>query len=289
MTVRRITAWLDEFQQRRAWLAFPVAVLKKFSEDQGGNLSALIAYYAFLSLFPLLLLLVTVLGLVLRNNPDLQQRVLHSALSDFPVIGGQLKSNIHSLNRSGVGLLVGLAGSLLGALGLASALQNACNTVWGVPRDRRPTFSARYLRSTGLVLTLGLGVLAGTVAAGVGQSASVAPLAARVLVLALSLVLNVGVFLLAFRLCTAAEVPTWELRFGALAAALVWQVLQVTGGYLVAHELRHASPVYGTFATVLALLAWLYIQARVVVLALESDAVRAKGLWPRRLVEPDGS
>src|ERR1700760_640552 len=98
---------VDRFQRKHAWTGFPLAVLYKFFDDQGSYLAALIAYYAFVSLFPLLLLAATILGYVLSADPDLQQRILTSALSQFPVVGSQL----HDPSRIGggaTGLVVGI-------------------------------------------------------------------------------------------------------------------------------------------------------------------------------------
>ena len=136
--MRRFLASIDAFQQRHRFLAFPVAVWRKFSDDRAGSLAALVAYYAFLSTFPLLLVLVTVLGMVLSGSPRLQQDVLNSALTEFPVIGTQLRANVHSFGRSGIGLAAGLGLTFLGARGVANAVQNAMNQVWEVPRRERP-------------------------------------------------------------------------------------------------------------------------------------------------------
>ena len=102
-SIERVVRRIDARQQRTPFLAFPFAVVKKFGDDRAGGLAALMAYYGFVALFPLLLLLVTLLGLALRGNESLQRRVLQSALSDFPIIGDQLRTNIHSLRLSGVG------------------------------------------------------------------------------------------------------------------------------------------------------------------------------------------
>src|SRR3954467_10822986 len=91
---------LDRFQQRHRVLAFPFAVRQKFAEDQGGYLAASVTYYAFFSIFPLLLVFVTVLGYALQDDPDLQKRVLDSTFADLPVIGPQLQDNVHSLTGS---------------------------------------------------------------------------------------------------------------------------------------------------------------------------------------------
>ena len=98
----------DQFQRRHRIAAFPVAVVKKFGDDQAGNLSALIAYYAFFALFPLLLVFVTLLGFVLQDNPGAQQDLVDSALGEIPIIGSQIKTG--SLTGSTVALVVGLVG-----------------------------------------------------------------------------------------------------------------------------------------------------------------------------------
>ena len=126
----------DALQQQHAWLAVPVAVWKKFGDDQAGNLAALIAYYAFVAIFPLLLVLVTVLDIVLKNDPNLREKLLDSALKQYPVIGPQLGSNIGPLHKSGLILVIGLLGTFIGARGVATAMQNALNSAWEIPYAR---------------------------------------------------------------------------------------------------------------------------------------------------------
>jgi YihY family inner membrane protein len=284
----RLIARIDAFQQRHDWLAFPIAVWRKFSDDQAGNLAALVAYYAFLSTFPLLLVLVTVLGMVLAGNPRLQQDVLNSALTEFPVIGQQLRANVHSLGRSGLGLVIGLALTFLGARGVANAMQNAMNTVWEVPRHARPGFPFSWLRSFALMAMIGLGVIVTTALSGAGSWSGHTFLGAwgKVVVLAISLVINIGLFWLGLHVATAAEVTWRQLRLGAILSAIVWQALQYVGGYVVAHSLRHASATYGTFGLVIGLLAWFHLQAQLTLYAVEADVVRARRLWPRSLFPP---
>jgi membrane protein len=279
---------VDHFQRRHPALAFAVGVWVKFRDDKAGNLAALIAYYAFLSIFPLLLLLITGLGIALRDNPTLQQKVLNSALTEFPVIGDQLRANVHSINRTGVGLIVGIIGTVLGARGVTGAFQNAMNTVWEVPRDERPGFPFSLLRSLGMLGTLGVGVLATTVLSGFGTWGGriLGGFGGSVAAIAVSLAVNVGLFWLGLRLATASSVNARDLRNGAIMAAIVWQTLQTLGVFFVTHSLRHASSLYGTFGLVLGLLAWLYLQAQLTLYAVEADVVRARRLWPRSLFPP---
>ena len=124
---------LDAFQQRHRPTAFAFAVIKKFGDDRGGSLAALLTYYAFLSLFPLLLLLVTGLGFVLGHNPDIEKRVVDSALSEFPIIGPQLGKSVNALQGSGLALVVGLVGLVWGSLGVSQAAQHAMAEVWNIP------------------------------------------------------------------------------------------------------------------------------------------------------------
>jgi YihY family inner membrane protein len=272
---------LDRRQQGSPRLSFLAAVVKKFSDDQASQLAALIAYYGFFSLFPLLLVFVTVLGFVLQGNPSAQNSVLHSTLSQFPIIGDQLQKNVHSLTGSGLDLAIGLAGSLFAGLGITGAAQNAFNQVWYVPRKRRPDFLRSRLRGLGLLAVLGVLAIVSTVAAGFvtgGGGGSVASALGGVVV---AFVVNLLLFFTAFRFLTAAEVQTRDLLPGVLVGAIMWQVLQHLGGYYVDHVVRHAKETSGLFAFVLGLLAWLYLGAQVTLLAAEINVVRARRLWPR--------
>ena len=287
-TLQPILRRFDDLQQRHRTLAYPIAVWKKFNDDQAGYLCALLAFFGFLSLFPLLLVLVTVLGLLLHGNPGLQHRVLDSALADFPVIGQQLKTNVNGIGRSGFGLAVGIVGSLLGARGLADAAQYVLNKLWAVPYTRRPGFPHSWLRSYGIIAVLGLGVLATTVLSGIGAwgGRGAFGIGVQAVSVALSLVVNIGLFWLAFHLATAGDVTWRDQRLAAVLAGAVWQILQITGGFIVAHQLRNSSSLYGVFGVVLGLLAWLYLQARLTLYAVEADVVRTRRLWPRSLFPP---
>ncbi len=248
---------IDRFQQRHAVLAVPVAVAKKFIDDKGGNLAALIAYRAFFSLFPLLLVLTTVLGYVLAGNPDLRQEAVDSVLTQFPVIGDQIQ--VGSLEGNGVALAIGIVGSLWAGFGVVLATEHALDRVWAVPpRDRRGFFSSR-LRALGLLVLLGALTVASTIASGlVGGGAG--PLGA-VGGIAIAVALNLLVFGAVFLLLGARSAPLGALLPGVTLAAVGWVVLQLVGGYFVAHQIRNATPAYGTFALVLGLLVWIQLGA----------------------------
>jgi membrane protein len=284
--IERPLGAVDRFQQRWPVLAVPVAVWSKFNDDRAGNLAALISYYAFAALFPLLLVLVTVLDIVLKNNPSLRDTLLNSAVSQYPVIGPQIKSSLGSLAGAGIPLGIGIVFLFLGARGVAGAMQNAMYEVWGIKQEQRPGFPLSQLWAFALVLTVGIGFIVTTylsgVAGGVGHVLNGA--GALVGTVAISLILNVGVFWLSFKIATAWQVPWRELRTGSAIAAVSWQILQVVGGYVVGHQLHRASELYGTFGIVLGLLAWLFLQAEVTLYAAEADVVLARRLWPRSVL-----
>jgi YihY family inner membrane protein len=284
----RLARSVDRLQQRHGWLGFPVAVWKKFGDDQAGNLAALMAYYAFASLFPLLLVFVTVLDLVLHGDPALRYKLLETAFSQFPGMKQHLNTNVHSLGTTGVALAIGLLFALLGARGVANAAQNALNKVWGVPYSRRPGFPWNQLRSLAMIVGVGLGVVATSLLSGLaaGTGHVVSGAGAHVATVIVSLAANVGLFWLGFRLATAREITARELFPGALGSALVWQALQLAGGYFVGHELARSSSLYGVFGIVLGLLTWLYLQAQATLYAVEAAVVHARKLWPRSLAPP---
>ena len=113
------------------------------------------AYYGFFSLFPLLLVLVTVLGLVLHGDMSLQHRIEDSSLAQFPIIGTQIRNNIHSLNGGVLPLAIGLAGALWGGLAFTKATQIAQDRLWAVPQQHRHSFLRSKLRGLMLLSVLG--------------------------------------------------------------------------------------------------------------------------------------
>jgi YihY family inner membrane protein len=277
---------VDGVQQRTAPLAFVVGVIRKFGDDRCGSLAALLTYYGFLSLFPLLLLLLTVVGMASGGDPATVHRIEHSALSEFPVVGEQLGANIHELhNRAGVGLAIGIAGLVWGSQGAMQAAQYAMAEVWNVPNTERPGFGARLLRTLGTMALLGVLLV---VSAGIAGVVTVGnrPGLETVGSIALSLVLNVTIGAVAFRLLTPQQISwRWQVP-GAVVGGVGWTLLQYLGGALVGHTLRHTSQVYGFFAVVLGLLAWIYLNAQLTMFAAEINVVKARHLWPRSLVPP---
>ncbi len=275
----------DAAQQRRTWLAIPMAVVKKFGEDQGGNLAALVAYYSFFSLFPLMLVLVTILGYVLQGDPSTQQSIKDSVLAQFPIIGSDISKNVHELHGHVVALVIGLVTSLLAGLGVTRAAQNAMDRIWAVPFKHRPSFVKARLRGLALLVSLGVMFLLATLASGLVTGGLGGPLA-KVGGIVLSLVLNVGLFLAAFRFMTSPSVPTRCLLIGVGLAAFAWTILQVIGGIYIGHVFKHSTSTYGFFGIVIALLVWLHLGAQITLYCAEVNVVVARRLWPRSLMGP---
>jgi membrane protein len=280
--VGRLVRAIDRAQQDRRWLGIGVATWKKFSDDQAGNLAALVAYYAFASIFPLLLVAYTIIDLVAKTSPSVAIR-LTDALGKYPFVSDLGVS--HGINKAGLALVAGILLTLYASLGVANAIQNAMNTAWSVPKFQRPGFPKNKLRSLGLVGVLGPGeiitIALSTVAGGAGHLGGPGGEAAAVVV---ALLLNVGLFYLIFRMATSRVVRGRDLRLGAILAAIVWTILQLLVGRGVVH--LHTNSAYGQFAIVLTLLAWFYLQAQITLYLVELDVVRARGLWPRSLAPP---
>jgi YihY family inner membrane protein len=275
----------DKYQQRHTPLAFVVAVVRKFGDDRGGTLATSLTYSAFVAVFPLLLLFVTILGFVLGSSKDADDAVLRSALVEFPILGDQLVSSLRPLRGSGLALAVGLAGLAWGGFGVTQAAQHAMAEVWNVPGVHRPNFVVRMARGVVVLGIGGLGLVATSALASVSTFTGELT-AGRLAAGAAAALLNVFLFVAVFRMTTVRTIATRQLLAGAAIGGVAWTLLQALGGYLVSHQLRNSSEVYGFFATVLGLLSWIFLGARVVLYAAEANVVLARRLWPRSLVQP---
>jgi len=280
----RVLERLDRFQRGHPVFAIPVAVLKKFGDDRGGQWAALVAYYGFFSLFPLLLVFATLLSFAVQDDPALRLRILDSALSQFPIIGEEIERNLGHLEGSVAALVIGLAASLWAGMGVVITVQSALNDLWDVPRRARPNFLWGRLRALLALIALGVAALAASVLAGIGTTSG--GMGSRALTFAGTFLLNAFVFAAAFRYLTVARVRWRHILPGALVAAAAWMALLVLGSWLVDRQLRHATELYGVFALVLGLLSWIYLGAQVMLLSAEMNVVLSRRLWPRGLRPP---
>jgi membrane protein len=284
-----MTERVDAFQRRHPVAGFPIGVIYKFGEDQGPYLAALITYYGFLSLFPLLLLLTSVLGFVLDGRPELQQQILDSTLSQFPVIGDEL-ADPQGLQGSIGAIIVGGLIALYGALGVAQAIQNAMYVSWSVPRNRRPNPIRARLRSLSLIAVAGIAIVATTIMSGAGSNARAFGADVgrwgTVAAIIVSIIVNGAVFVAMFRIFRPDRVRRRDVILGAIVAAVIWQFLQFFGAAFVGNVVKDSGATYGVFALVLGLLAWIFLAAVGVVIGSEINVVRTKRLYPRALLTP---
>ena len=271
---------LDRIQRPRPWLAIPVACGKRFGESGAGSLAAAIAYYGFFSLFPLLLVLASLAGFALRDHPDLQQRVLDSALAQFPVVGPEIRGNVRSIQGSGLGVVVGLLLATWAGLGAVRATQVAMDTVWDVPRVRRRGAPASIGLALAMLAVLGVFVVAAAAIAGIAAAAGPAGTAIG---LVASLALNIVLFLLAYRVLTRADLAWRTVAPGAVLAGIGWTVLLALGTRIVSGRIASSESMYGTFAVVIGLLAWIYLGAQLALLGAVLNPVLSHHLWPRSL------
>jgi membrane protein len=278
-------SWVDRYQQSHASLAFPFAVFRKFGDDQAGNLAALIAYYAFFSVFPLLLTLTTILGYVLGGDPALERRVFSTALGQFPIIGQH--DATQPLTGNPAGLVIGLVLAIWSGLGVAQMAQQAFNRIYGVPRAEWPGFLPRLLRSLEVVLIGGVGLIVTTLLQGAVSGADVYGLrlgvVGAVVGALIGVVLNTGLFTYLFRRLTIRSLSWRDVLVGAAIAAVAWFVLQKVGASLVNREVRGATRTYGTFAVVIGLLFWFYLLSQITLYCAELNIVLTQRLWPRSL------
>lgn len=283
--VERAIRKADAAQRRHTPTAFVFGVVKKFGDDNGGTLVANLTHSAFVSLFPLLLVLVTVLGLVAASDPPFRQAAVSAVAGQVPLIGHELAANVHQLRRSSViGLVAGLAGLVWGSTGLAQAGLFTMEQVWNIPGPARPGYVPRLGRALLFLGLLGADVAATTLLAALSTYGRHSlPFVAFAEVVEATV--NAGMYFAGFRVLTPHGVPSRDLAPGAVAAGIGWTVLQVAGAYLVHHYL-HSDSVYGMFATVLGLVAWLYLAAEITVYCAEINVVLARRLWPRAIVQP---
>jgi membrane protein len=280
---------VDQYQRKHRWAGFPLGVTYKFGDDQGNYLAALITYYAFLSVFPLLLLASSILGFILQNDPQLQKEILDSTLARFPVIGDELRAP-EGLKGSTSAVVIGALVALYGALGVAQATQNALNIAWAVPRNRRPNPVMARLRSLVLLGVAGLAILLTTFIANL--TAGIAALGSN-LETSLSwgltggtILLNGAIFTLLFWLAAAHRHSPLKDVPGALFVAVIWQLLQYTGSAYVSAIVKDSSATAGVFALVLGMMAWIYLGALAVTFGIEINVVHARRLYPRALLTP---
>lgn len=281
--VARLRWRLDLAQRRRPALGFPLAVMKKFAEDKAGHLAALVAYFGFFSIFPLMVAFTSVLGFVLDEQQ--QTKFADAAAGQIPVVGNTIRANAGKLDGSVVAIVIGVLVALWAGLRIVDAMQNALNDVWAIPATGRPNLVMRRVRGLAMLGLIG-GGLAGTVAASnVATLLDVIPGIGRFGIWAASALVSVLMYVLAFQLLTDRRLPWRDLWPGAIFSGTAWWALQTFGSVYVVHQQKAAGDTYGDYASIIALLAFLFIAAQLSILGAEISAVRARKLWPRSLTK----
>ena len=279
----KLTERLDDAQKRHRRLSIALATFKKFSEDKSSNLATMIAFWSFFGIFPLLLVLVTLLGWILSGSE--KSSVLGHIAQLFPLLDPK---TVTGLSGSWWAIVLGLLTALWSGLGVVRTVQFAFDSTWGVPDEERPGMVRQVLRSLWILATIGLGLVLTTLISGFVVSASNGVhlgALGRIGGYALAVALNLGLFLASFMILTTREVTVREVMPGAVFAGLVFFVLQQLSAFIISSHLKNAQSTYGHFATVITILWWFYLQAQVTLLGAQLNVVLAEKLYPRSLVK----
>ncbi len=272
---------LDSFQQRHPVLGVPIAVTRKFIEDESINLAAVIAFWAFFSVFPLLLIFVTLLGYFLP--PSLQGDVLRSAAGFFPLLS---TDSIGRLSGQWWTLVLGILSALWSSSFVVIAIQSAFNSVWEIPYAQRPGFGAQIRRGMFALGAIALGLVVSTVISSYVTGTATGPslgMVARLAGYLIAVALDVGLFCVAFRVLTDRDVSTRDVLPGALLSGTAFWLLQQLSSLIIFRYLHNAERIYGNYATVITMLSWFYLQSVVILVGAQLNVVLKERLHPRRL------
>jgi len=277
---RRVMTAVDGWQRRARWAGVPYAVLKKFGDDNANLLVVALAWYGFTAIFPLLLVVVTMFGFIGKQSIGTGiVRTLH----EFPVIGSSFNpASSSALHGSTLGLVVGLIGLLYGAQGVTQTAQQAMATVWNIPENQRTGFLPRLGRSLAGLFTIGAAFVLNAFVTGYATGGT-ASYAIRIPVLAGLLVINAALYFASFTVLTAKAVGPRGLLPGAIAGAVAFTALITIGTGLITHQLKNTSATYGAFGTVIGIVTFLLLLAKLTMYAAELNPVLARGLYPRAL------
>jgi YihY family inner membrane protein len=281
---KKILHRFDSFQRSHPLLAFPLAVIKRYGDESVGKQAALVTYYAFLSVFPLIMIFISVLGTISLNNPELKKQIIGNVFELFPALGSDIENNVRTLQSSGFALVLQCLVLLYGARGLANILQETFNNLWHVEKTARPNFIDDNLRSFGMMLAVGLGMIIGTtISYGLNSILDIGVIG-TMLINIINVIVTFGLFLTVFRLGTASRIKLGKLVLGAAIATIGTVLIQRLGGVIMAEQLPKLEGSYGSFALALGMLFWIYLQAQVILYAIVATVVRTERDWPKKLL-----
>lgn len=280
--INQIIQSLDRRQRSHTVVAFGYSIIKKYSDDEAGYKAALLTYYGFLSLFPLLLVLASIVSSLAAHHVPFGERLLDDMAAYVPLIGGDIVSHVHRIGGNGVALAVGIILTLFGARGVADVFRSILDHTWAVPLKSRTGFPASIGRSLAMIIVGGTGLLLTSAATGFVVASGHAFLYRLASVVVASCGMF-GILCVVMRLGMSMRRSWKYITLASLVITTGIEILQIFGGYILSHQLHRLDGLYGTFAVVLGLLFWLYLQAQVVLYGLEAATVAAYGLWPRSM------
>ena len=251
-----------------------------FRKHRSGRNAALISHYAFLSVFPLLLVFTSVLGFVLQGDSKLRTSIVNSALNQLPFVGQQIAENPSKLHGNAVVLVVGLIGSLWAGMKAFVAVHGALDDIGEQPLDMRSNLLITRLRALLGIAYIGGAQVAAAILAGVASVTGVA-IISKVLLIIFTAAIDTLVLALSYRWLRTAW-PTWRTVMpGAIVGGVLFAGLQLVGVAIVGRSIAKASPVYGTFASVIGLLSWLSLHAIIALGGAELNAALVADGPPR--------
>jgi len=264
--------------------AFDVAVrtIQGYRDHRSGRNAVTISYFGFISVFPLMLVFTTVLGFILHNNPKLVADIQDSALAQLPFIGGQIATDPSKLHGSAFALIAGLAVSLWGGMKAFVAVHSALDDIGEEPLDNRSNPFITRLRALLGIAYVGGAQVVGAFLASLASITGVGVVTEVLLIISTALV-NTAVLAMSYRWLRTAW-PSWRsILPGAIVGGVIFAALQLFGVAIVGRAIANASPVYGTFASVIGLLTWLTLHSVVALGGADLNAALDKTTHPREL------
>lgn len=259
---------IDRMRARSSVVDVTAESVARYRRHRLGRSAALLAHYGFLSVFPLMVCFTTVLGFVLQGDESLRHRIVDSALSNLPVVGQQLEQDAGSLRGSPWVLAFSLVTAIWAGLRAFVVAHAAIDDIDEVPVSERVSMVRGRLHALAAVAVIGLSQVFTAVVAALLSASPLAGVAQAAL-LALTAVVDIGLVALAYQLLSS-RVRRWRsVMAGAVPAGIIYAGLQVFGSLVVGRAITRATPVYGTFATVIGMLSWLAIHATVALVGFQ--------------------
>jgi membrane protein len=245
--------------------------MEGYRNHRSGRNAALISHFGFLSVFPLMLVFTTVLGYVLKDNPELLESIVDSALAQLPFVGQQIKTDPSQIQGDGLVLVIGLVVSLWAGMKAFVAVHRALDDIDEIALDDRSNLFITRLRALFGILYIGGAQVGAAILASLATVANRAGASAVMLTLG-TVAINAGVLALSYRWLRTKS-PAWrDLAPGAIIGGVAFAILQLLGVAIVGRAIARASPVYGDFAAVIGLLTWLSLHALIAILGAELNA-----------------